>query len=348
MNDQGKACIAVDAMGSDLGPSEMVAAVKLAFDTAPDLDPIVLVGDQEILTPLIKAEGLDGHPKLSVRHASQVVEMSDKPLQALRQKKDSSMVRAIELVKEGEAQVVISCGNTGTLMAGGTIKLRTMSGVERPALATVMPHKTGHWVLLDAGANPQATAEHMVHNAVLGSAYAKHVLGIKKPRVGLLTIGTEEGKGTDLINESHSQLRKIEHIIDYCGPIEGFQLFENVVDVVVCDGFTGNIVLKTCESLYKMLKTFATEELTKNPMRKMGYLLSKGAYDAIKTQLKPEQYGGAPLLGLKGNILKAHGSSNREAVMSAIRIGQQIIKKDLNSEITSDINSANLAIGEIN
>ncbi|MCH6257856.1 phosphate acyltransferase PlsX [Puniceicoccaceae bacterium K14] len=348
MTGKGKACIAVDAMGSDLGPAEMVAAARLALESDPELDPIVLVGDQAILNPLIKAEGLENHAKLSVRHASQVVEMSDKPLQALRQKKDASMIRAIELVKDGEAQVVISCGNTGTLMAGGTIKLRTMSGVERPALATVMPHKTGHYVLLDAGANPQASAENMVHNAVLGSVYAKTVLGIENPRVGLLTIGTEEGKGTDLINASHHYLREIDHVINYTGLIEGFQLFENVVDVVVCDGFTGNIVLKTCESLFNLLKVFAAEELNKNPVRQFGYLLSKGAFDAIKTQLKPERYGGAPLLGLKGNILKAHGSSNREAVMNAIRIGHEIIRKDLNSQITSDIDLANIAISEIN
>jgi len=344
MYDQGSACIAVDAMGSDRGPAEMVEAVKLALARLPEVEPIILVGQQDMLTALLAKAGLDQHPKVSVFHASQIVEMSDKPIQALKQKRDASMVRAIELVKDKKARVVVSCGNTGTLMAGGTIKLRTMDGVERPALASVMPHKTGHFVLIDAGANPSAKPEHLVHNAVLGSDYCKHVLGIPKPRVGLLTIGTEEGKGTELVNASHELLKTIPEVINYRGPIEGFQLFADAVDVVVCDGFTGNIVLKTCESLFTLLKDFIGEELRKNIKRQLGYALSKGAFDAIKSQLRPERYGGAPLLGLKGNILKAHGSSNAEAVMNAIRIANEIIRKDLNTQIIADITKANAAI----
>lgn len=344
MYDQGNSCIAVDAMGSDRGPGEIVEAVKLALDKVPDLEPIILVGQKELLSGLLQKAGLSDHPKVSVRHATQIVEMTDKPIQALKQKKDSSMVRAIELVKDREARVVVSCGNTGTLMAGGTIKLRTMDGIERPALASVMPHKTGHFVLIDAGANPSAKPEHLVHNAILGSDYCKHVLGIANPRVGLMTIGTEEGKGTDLINSAHELLKTIPSVINYRGPIEGFQLFANDVDVVVCDGFTGNIVLKTCESLFTLLKDFVGEELRKNIKRQLGYALSKGAFDAIKGQLRPERYGGAPLLGLKGSLLKAHGSSNAEAVMNAIRIANEIIRKDLNTQITADIDKANAVI----
>lgn len=263
----------------------------------------------------------------------------------MKQKRDSSMARAIELVKEGSASVVVSCGNTGTLMASGTIRLRTMDGVERPALASVMPRQTGHFVLIDAGANPLAKPEHLVHNAVLGSDYCKHVLGTANPRVGLMTIGTEEGKGNEMTNAANELLKKIPDVINYHGPIEGFQLFEDVVDVVVCDGFTGNVVLKTCESLFKCLfKDFLASELKSNALRQFGYLCSKGAYDAIKTQLNPDRYGGAPLLGLRGNILKAHGSSNRDAVMNAIRIANEIISKDLNSQITGDIEKANQII----
>lgn len=345
MSDQGNACIAVDAMGSDKGPTEMVAAVKLALDNVPDIAPVILVGQEPILAPLVAEAGLADHPKLKILHATQVVEMSDKPLQAMKQKRDSSMARAIELVKDGEAAVVVSCGNTGTLMASGTIRLRTMEGIERPALATVMPRQNGHFVLIDAGANPLAKAEHLVHNAVLGSDYCKHVLGTANPRVGLMTIGTEEGKGNEITNAANHLLKKLPDLINYHGPIEGFQLFEDVVDVVVCDGFTGNVVLKTCESLFKCLfKDFLGGELKQNPIRKFGYLCSKGAYDTIKTQLNPDRYGGAPLLGLKGNILKAHGSSNREAVMNAIRIANEIISTDLNTQITTDIQKANQII----
>jgi len=342
MFDQGKACIAVDAMGSDKGPAEIVAAVKIALENVFDIAPIFLVGQEPILAPLIADAGLAGHPKLTIHHATQVVEMGDKPLQAMKQKRDSSMARAIELVKEGRAAVVVSCGNTGILMASGTIRLRTMAGIERPALATVMPRQSGHFVLIDAGANPLAKPEHLVHNAVLGSDYCKHVLGTANPRVGLMTIGTEEGKGNEITNAANHLLKKLPDLINYCGPIEGFQLFEDVVDVVVCDGFTGNVILKTCESLFKCLfKDFLGGELKQNALRKFGYLCSKGAYDTIKTQLNPDRYGGAPLLGLKGNILKAHGSSNREAVMNAIRIANEIISKDLNSRIIGDIEKAN-------
>jgi len=341
MLDSKGSCIAIDAMGSDKGPPEIVAAAKLALETLPELRPLILVGNQAELQPLLQEEGLAGHPGISIRHASEVITMDDKPLVALKRKRDASMLRAIELVKSGEAACVLSCGNTGSLMAAGTIKLRTLEGVDRPALGTVMPRKSGHFVLVDAGANPAAKAEHLAHNAILGSNYCKVVLGIDQPKVGLMTIGTEEGKGTDLVNQAHSLLRGLDGIIEYSGLIEGFQTFEEGVDVVVCDGFTGNILLKVCESLFALLKDFVGEELQRNALRKMGYLLSKGAFDAIKTQLSPERYGGAPLLGLKGSVLKAHGSSNRSAVMNAIRIGNEIVSNDLNQRILEDVEKAN-------
>lgn len=344
MLEKKSSCIAIDAMGSDKGPAEMVAATKLAVEKVTDLRPIILVGDEAVLKPLLEKEGLSSHPDISIFHASEVITMDDKPLVALKKKRDASMLRAIELVKDGAASCVVSCGNTGSLMAAGTIKLRTMEGVDRPALATVMPRKSGHFVLIDAGANPTAKAEHLVHNAVLGSDYCKLVLGIERPKVGLMTIGTEEGKGTDLINQAHALLKRTDGLIEYEGLIEGFQTFEEGVDVVVCDGFTGNILLKVCESLFSLLKEFVSEELQRNVMRKMGYLLSKGAFDAIKNQLSPERYGGAPLLGLKGNVLKAHGSSNRHAVMNAIRIANEIVSNDLNRHILEDIEKANALI----
>lgn len=333
--------IAVDAMGGDLGPSEVVAAVKLALHQYPALSPITLVGNESVLTPLIAHAGLTGDPRLSVFHASEVVTMDDKPLNALKRKKDSSMVRAIELVKNREAGVVVSCGNTGALMAGGTLRLRTMEGVARPALAAICPRQGGHFVLIDAGANPDAKPEHLVHNAILGSHYCRVMLGIKSPRVGLMTIGTEEGKGNALITETNEQLRRIGDIINYAGPIEGFHVFAEHVDVVVCDGFVGNIMIKSWESLVKFFSTMLKEELQANPMRATGALLSKGAFNALKERINPERYGGAPLLGLNGNILKAHGSSNRHAIKSAIRAANEIIKADLNLRIEADITRAN-------
>lgn len=337
----GNAGIAIDAMGGDKGPEEIIEGVCLALNKLPKLGSVILVGNQEILQPLITEKGLDREERVVVHHASEIIEMNDAPLQSLKRKKDSSMVRAIELVKNGRAKVLLSCGNTGSLMAGGTIKLRTLRGVDRPALATVIPSKSNHFVLIDAGANPEAKPEHLVHNAILGKIYGQIALGIKNPRIGLLTIGTEEGKGNDLTYDAHILLKKVGDLINYQGPIEGFHVFDNHVDVVVCDGFVGNILLKTCESLFHTLKDYLKEEITKTPIRKLGALLSMGAFKAMKQQLDPDHYGGAPLLGLNGNILKAHGSSNRTAIMNAIRIGTEIIANDMNAHILDEVYEAN-------
>jgi len=339
--------IAVDAMGGDLGPGEVVAAVKLALAQSPHLNPVTLVGDEGVLAPLLAHYGLKRGERLQVLHSSEVITMDDKPLMALKRKKDSSMVRAIELVKAGEANVVVSCGNTGALMACGTLRLRTMDGVARPALAAVVPREGGHFVLIDAGANPESKPEHLVHNSILGSHYCRVMLGIPMPRVGLMSIGTEDGKGNSIITETNELLKRIDGIINYVGPIEGFQVFAEHVDVVVCDGFVGNIMLKSWESLEKFIRGMLREELRANPMRATGALLSKGAFAALKDRINPERYGGAPLLGLRGNILKAHGSSNRNAIKSAIRAAGEIIKADMNQRMEADISRANELLGTV-
>jgi glycerol-3-phosphate acyltransferase PlsX len=328
-------------MGGDLGPSEVVAAVKLALHQYHALNPITLVGDEAVLGPLLKDAGITRDSRVSIHHASEVITMDDKPLNALKRKKDSSMVRAIELVKAGEAGVVVSCGNTGALMAGGTLKLRTMEGIARPALGAICPREGGHFVLIDAGANPEAKPEHLVHNAILGSHYCRVMLGVKTPRVGLMTIGTEEGKGNALITETNEQLRRVGGIINYAGPIEGFHVFAEHVDVVVCDGFVGNIMLKSWESLVKFFKAMLKEEMQANALRLTGGLLSKGAFDALKERINPERYGGAPLLGLNGHIIKAHGSSNRRAFKSAIFGANEMLKADINQHIEADVARAN-------
>jgi glycerol-3-phosphate acyltransferase PlsX len=333
--------IAVDAMGGDLGPAEVVAAVKLALHQSASIPAITLVGDESTLGPLIREAGLARNSRVSVHHASEVITMEDKPLNALKRKKDSSMVRAIELVKNREAGVVVSCGNTGALMAGGTLRLRTMEGVARPALAAICPREGGHFVLIDAGANPEAKPEHLVHNAILGSHFCRVMLGVKAPRVGLMTIGTEEGKGNALITETSELLKRVGSLINYAGPIEGFHVFTEHVDVVVCDGFVGNIMIKSWESLVKFFSSMLKEELQANPMRATGALLSKGAFNALKERINPERYGGAPLLGLNGNIYKAHGSSNRRAIRSAILAAHEMVKADMNQHIEADIARAN-------
>jgi phosphate acyltransferase len=328
-----------------LGPAEVVAAVKLALNQA-SLNPITLVGDQHVLATLVAQAGLASSDRLSIHHASEVITMDDKPLNALKRKRDSSMVRAIELVKNQEAGVVVSCGNTGALMAGGTLRLRPMEGIARPALAAICPREGGHFVLIDAGANPEAKPEHLVHNAILGSHFCRVMLGVKTPRVGLMTIGTEEGKGNALITETNDLLKRVGELINYAGPIEGFHVFAEHVDVVVCDGFVGNIMIKSWESLVKFFSSMLKQELQANPMRATGALLSKGAFNALKERINPERYGGAPLLGLNGNILKAHGSSNRRAIRSAITAANEIVKADMNQHIEADIARANELLGQ--
>ena len=270
--------------------------------------------------------------------------MDDEVMQTIKRKRDASMFRAIELVKSGEAGAVVSMGNTKILVASGTLKLRTLEGIERPALAPVIPRDKGHFILIDAGANPEARFNHLVHNAILGTHYCRVVLGVENPRVGLMTIGTEEGKGNALISETHEALKRIPHLVNYVGPVEGFQVFFDHVDVVVCDGFVGNICLKSWESLVKFFSTLLKDEHKANPVRMAGAFFAKGAFTALKRRIQPERYGGAPLLGLKGNVLKAHGSANRQAIKNAIRDASEFIRVDLNHRIELDVAKANESI----
>lgn len=333
--------IAVDAMGGDLGPAEVVEAVRLALSRLPNLLPITLVGDELLLRPLIASAGLSSHPSVALHHASEVITMEDGVMNAIKGKRDASMFRAMELVKSGQASAVVSTGNTKIMVAAGTLKLRTLDGVERPALAPVLPRENGHFVLIDAGANPDASAQHLVHNSILGTHYCRVVLGVERPRVGLLTIGTEEGKGNALIAEAHEALKRLGGLINYVGPVEGFQVFCDEVDVVVCDGFVGNICLKSWESLSKFFSGLLREKLRANPLRAAGAFLAQGAFAELKARIKPERYGGAPLLGLRGVMLKAHGSSNREAIMNAIRIAHETLTHELNEHIVADVARAN-------
>jgi glycerol-3-phosphate acyltransferase PlsX len=338
--------IAVDAMGSDMGPTEVVAGVAIALKNGWVHEKLVLVGQEEVLKETTAEHGIEGHPLIEHFHASEVIGMHEKPIQSLKGKKDASLVRAVELVKDGTCGAAVSCGNTGSLMACSTLKLRPIEGVSKPALASVWPSLDSKFVVLDVGANPQCRPENLLHYAILGNQYAQDALDIAKPRVGLLSIGTEEGKGTDLTNQAHALLKELGDQIQYVGLIEGFQLFNGEVDVVVTDGFTGNVLLKSCESLYKMLKGLITEEIKKSPMRMAGALLMKGGLKGMKGRLDPKQFGGAPLLGLRGTVLKAHGSSDREAIANAIRIAAVAIEHDIGAHTVTAINNANELLAE--
>ena len=334
--------IAVDTMGGDKGPTEFIRGLFYALEELKLDCHFTLVGNQRLLERMLKVGKLEGYAdRINIIHSTQVIGMHEKPIQALKSKKDSSMVKAIALLKDQQADAMISCGNTGALMAGGTLRLRQIAGVDRPALGIIVPSKQNPFVLTDVGANPESTPENLVHNAVLGSNYAKAALDIANPRVALLTIGTEEGKGNALTNATHLLLQEIDGVINYAGPIEGFQLFDGNVDVVVCDGFVGNVVLKSSEALFGFIGSTIREELVRNVKRKIGAVLSKSAFKDMKTRLGPDQHAGAPLLGLRGNILKAHGSSNYVAIANALRIAQEVVMHDMIDSIGSDINQAN-------
>ncbi|MGB0417018.1 MAG: phosphate acyltransferase PlsX [Coraliomargarita sp.] len=334
--------IAVDTMGGDKGPTEFIRGLLYAFEKLQLDCNITLVGKGRLIERLLKVRPLTVDPsRINIHHASEVIGMDEKPIRALKTKKDSSMVQAIELLRGGKADALVSCGNTGALMAGGTLRLRPLKGIERPALGIIIPTKTSPSVLIDVGANPESTPKHLAHNAVLGANYAKAALNLVNPKVGLLTIGTEDGKGNGVINETHEHLKKINGIINYAGLIEGFQVFDGDVDVIVCDGFVGNVLLKASEALFSFIGSTMKEELVRNPKRMIGAALSKSAFRDMRTRLGPDRYAGAPLLGINGNILKSHGSSNYVAIANAIRISRELVTHDMIDLISHEIEQAN-------
>ncbi len=329
------AAIAVDVMGSDSGPAAVVEGLKYALERRSPLEYIA-VGNEEVVEPLLRKFGILKDSRVSMFHASEVVSMDEKPMQALKQKKDSSMIRALELVKLGKAQAVVSCGNTGVLMTAGTIKLRTLEGVERPALGSIMPGRDRNFVMIDVGANPDPKPQNLLDNAVLGANYARAILGIAEPKIGLLCNGTEEGKGNSLVQGAHKMLKAAEGTLNYAGRIEGFDVFEGDCDVVVCDGFTGNLLLKTLEGATRMFKGILKEELTRTIFRKIGIWIARKAFDDFKKRIPVEKFSGAPLLGLNGLVVKAHGSSGARQFEGALGIAERCITEQMNRKIAED------------
>ena len=300
--------IALDCMGGDMGPSEAVAAAAVAFKDGiigPD-DALVLVGHEDNLRMLAIEHRALRNSRVSFRHAASIVAPDDAPMAVLKSKRDSSMVIALEMLKAGEVDVVVSTGNTKALVAAGTIKVRPMEGAERPALAAIMPRREGHFIMLDVGANPEATPAQMVHNAVLGSIYAQSALGIASPRVGLLSVGTEEGKGGPRINRTHA-------------------------------------LLKALGDVY-MVRDMVGSKVKSNPVYLAGGIAMFPLLRDLKGKLKPERYGGAPLLGLTGLVMKAHGSSNRQGISSAIRLGLEALGHGAGHRMLTSLAEANAVI----
>ena len=329
--------IVVDVMGGDHGCEVVIEGVKAALRDFGTISALRLVGDEGQIRAAMTKTRLDD-PRVHVVHTAEVLTMEDKPLDVLRRKKDCSMARALDLTKQAQGDAMISRGNTGGLMAAATVKLRTLEHVERPAIATVLPTPRKCFLLLDAGANAECKPVHLAQFAIMGSVYSREILGNANPRVGILSNGKEEMKGNELMREALGLCRQLE--LNFVGYVEGHDLFEDHVDVVVTDGLIGNIVLKTCESMGRAIGVMLKADLTQNPLRRLGAALASGGLRSIKRRMNADNYGGAPLLGLNGNVIKAHGSARALAIQNAIRVATETVQHDINQLIAREISRA--------
>ena len=323
--------IALDAMGGDNAPDAIVQGALLALDEYPSVS-ILLVGREEVLR-----EKLGGSipSRLEIVDAREVVDMTDNALAPLRRKRNSSIRVCANLVGEGKANAMVSAGHTGAAMTSAYKVLGTIEGVSRPALAAVLPSSKGHTVLLDVGANVDSKPAYLREFAVMGHFYAQMIFGIEAPRVGLLSIGEEEGKGNELTKETFRVLK--ETGLNFMGNAEGRDVFNGHADVIVCDGFIGNVVLKASEALGEMVGNMLKSEVTRTAPRKVGALILKGAFDDIKKRMDYSEYGGAPLLGVNGGCIISHGRSNAKAVKNAIRVARGFTQNQVDAQIRAKI-----------
>jgi glycerol-3-phosphate acyltransferase PlsX len=331
--------IAIDAMGGDTGPAVMLAGASEALSRRDDLR-FLLFGDKS----QIRVE-LDRHPSLGgaveIVHCDDVIAGTEKPSQAIRRAKTTSMGRAIAAVKAGEANAALSAGNTGALMAMSKLALRTISGIDRPALAALLPTLgENDLVMLDLGANTESDAQNLVQFAVMGAAYARVVLDLAKPRVQLLNIGTEELKGTDELKEAAGILREADYLgMRFDGFIEGDKISRGDADVVVTDGFSGNIALKTAEGTARFVTDLLRRAFTSSIRSKVGFLISRPATELLRHHLDPNNHNGAVFLGLNGIVVKSHGSANAKGIANAIRVAARLVREDLTRKIAEDLAS---------
>lgn len=329
--------VALDAMGGDHAPSVNIGGAIDALRYYPKLEHLYLVGDEEILHAEARRQGLnldDG--RISIVHAPEVIGMAEPGAKTVRRKRQSSINVAMEMVKEGRADAFVSAGNTGAAVAAATLKLRTLPGVDRAGIATAVPNEFGLCHILDAGANPEAKPEHLVTYAVMGTAYARGVLGVKEPKVGLMSNGEEEEKGTTFTKETFKRLRETPGI-HFVGNVEGRDLFEMELDVVLCDGFVGNVMLKTVEATAKAVSKWLKAEIKGNPLRLCGAVLAQGAFRALKAKGNYETYGGSPLLGVNGVVIIAHGSSSALAIRNAVRVALETVENRVNHKIQQSL-----------
>lgn len=324
--------LSIDAMGGDHGCAVTVPAACAVLAEHPKLR-VVLVGDQERIQAILGKQKSPDGARIEILHASEVVESDEAPSKALRNKKDSSMRVAIDLVKSGRARACISAGNTGALMATARYVLKMLPGVDRPAIISAIPSVQGHTHMLDLGANAECTAEQLFQFAVMGSALATAEDGLERPRIGLLNIGEEEIKGNEAIKQAAALLSASD--LNYIGFVEGDGIFFNEADVVVCDGFAGNVALKTGEGVAKMIYQFLKEEFTSNLWHRIAAVAAYPALKNLSRRIDPRHYNGASLVGLNGIVIKSHGSADALAFANAIRVGVLEVEKNLPARISA-------------
>ncbi len=327
--------IAVDSMGSDNSPfSEIEGTVQAAKAYGVD---VILVGKESLLSPLLREAGGNGLP-IEIRNATQVIAMDEAPTAALRKKKDSSIRVAADLVRNKEASGLVSAGNTGAVMAISKMVFGAVPGVDRPALAAILPTLAGHAVLLDVGANVACKPHHLVQFAVMGHLFSKKIVGVTSPRVGLMSVGEEETKGNELTKEVHKALKQLH--LNFIGNVEGRDIYNGRADVIVCDGFTGNVALKTSEGLIEAVLKLLKDELSRNLQAKLGALLSQQSFKRLKKRLDYSEYGGAPLIGLRGVSIICHGRSSSNAIKNAIRVAKEFAENQVNAKLESELSQA--------
>jgi glycerol-3-phosphate acyltransferase PlsX len=329
--------IAIDAMGGDTGPAVMLAGAALAWRRRPDLSFMLFGDEAAVRAELGRHEGLAG--VCEVVHTPDTISAEDKPSQAIRRAKTTSMGRAIAAVKSGQAHAAVSGGNTGALMAMSKLALRTMPGIHRPALAALLPTLgENDLVMLDLGANTECDAQNLVQFAVMGAAYSRVVLDLERPRVQLLNIGTEELKGTDELKDAAAILREADNLgMRFDGFIEGDKISRGDVDVVVTDGFSGNIALKSLEGTARFVTDLLRRAFTSSIRSKIGFLISRPATELLKHHLDPNNHNGAVFLGLNGLVVKSHGSATDKGVANAIRVAARMVRQDLTRKIVEDL-----------
>lgn len=326
--------IALDAMSGDVGPDVVVPAALTVLSSKARLN-LILVGQEDLLSAKLASLKARGRPELTIRHASQTVGMDELPSQALRLKKDSSMRVAIDMVKRGEADACVSAGNTGALMAIARFVLKTLPGIDRPAICTTLPSLHGHTHVLDLGANVDSKAGHLLQFAIMGSVLATAVDNLSKPRVGLLNIGAEEIKGNEQVKTAATLLAASD--LNYIGFVEGDDIFLKPVDVVVCDGFVGNVALKTIEGVAKLIRHFMQMEFKKNPLTRLVGLMALPVLRSFGRKIDPRRYNGASLLGLQGIVIKSHGSADVLSFANAIQIAMLEVEKSIPQRINKHL-----------